>query len=216
LEPWQCFQEWLKDRSNKVEIPYNRTLIENIAPEAIRLRRDVHIIQTLIKTHAFLHQMNRPIRSGTIIANMKDYEIVRTLINDIISEGARATVSPKIRETVEAVNNILFKTKNLIVSQKELTDELKLDKSAVSRRVWDAKKEGYLKDLNDRKGRPSELQVGDPLPEGTEVLPEPDKLSGCTVARENEGNTTEDEVQESGVSTKKKKGSHPWRTLIIN
>jgi hypothetical protein len=47
-----------------------------------------------------------------------------------------------------------------------------LDKSAVSRRVADAIDRGYLRNLEDKKGRPARLVMGDPLPEELEVCQE--------------------------------------------
>jgi hypothetical protein len=73
------------------------------------------------------------------------------------------------------------------VRQSELKSALQLDKSAVSRRVADALDAGFLKNLEDRKGRPARLVIGDALPDNCEVLPTPeqlvsdDGLRGCTV-----------------------------------
>ena len=52
----------------------------------------------------------------------------------------------------------------------------KLNKSTVSRRVGTALAGGYLKNLEDKKGRPFRLELGDPLPEECEILPAPDVL----------------------------------------
>ena len=73
------------------------------------------------------------------------------------------------------------------VRQSELKPALKLDKSAISRRVADALDGGFLKNLEDRKGRPARLTLGDALPDNFEVLPAPeqlvadDGLRGCAV-----------------------------------
>src|SRR5262249_21699249 len=57
----------------------------------------------------------------------------------------------------------------------------KLNKSAVSRRVAAALDAGVLRNLEDRKGKPARLVLGDPLPEEIELLPRPERLHGCTV-----------------------------------
>jgi len=50
---------------------------------------------------------------------------------------------------------------------------------------------GYIKNLEDRKGRPARLVPGDALPEDVEILPRPERLigesEGCTVAGVREG-----------------------------
>jgi hypothetical protein len=55
---------------------------------------------------------------------------------------------------------------------------LKLDKSSISRRVAAALDGGFLKNLEDRKGRPARLVLGDPLPADLELLPSADRLAG--------------------------------------
>jgi hypothetical protein len=52
----------------------------------------------------------------------------------------------------------------------------------VSRRVTVAVDAGVLRNLEDRKGRPARLVLGDPLPDEIELLPKPERLHGCTVA----------------------------------
>ena len=62
-----------------------------------------------------------------------------------------------------------------------LVAALKLDKSAVSRRVSGAVDAGVLRNLEDRKGRPAKLVLGEPLPGDIEVLPPPEVLQCCSV-----------------------------------
>ena len=72
-----------------------------------------------------------------------------------------------------------------------MADELHIDKAAASRRVRDAIGRGYLKNLEDRRGRPARLVLGEAMPEGAEVLPAPEELggasNGCAVDRDPEG-----------------------------
>jgi hypothetical protein len=68
--------------------------------------------------------------------------------------------------------------------QADIKNALKLDKSVVSRRVSAALHAGFLRNLEDRKGRPARLVLGEPLPEKIELLPAPDRLHGCAVAEE--------------------------------
>jgi len=61
------------------------------------------------------------------------------------------------------------------VRQSELKAVLQLDKSAISRRVADALDGGFLKNLEERKGRPARLILGDALPADYDVFPPPDQ-----------------------------------------
>jgi hypothetical protein len=58
----------------------------------------------------------------------------------------------------------------------ELARELKLDRSAVSRRVRNAKDRGYLRDLEENLRKPSRLVLGDDLPEDLQILPKPEDV----------------------------------------
>ena len=70
----------------------------------MRLRRDFGQLLNLIRAHAILHQATRARDSaGRLLATLEDYEAVRELLADILAEGVEATVSPAIRETVEAI-----------------------------------------------------------------------------------------------------------------
>ena len=146
-------------------------------PVAVRLRRDFKTVLTLIRAHALLHQATRQKDDdGNIVATLDDYAAVRDLVADLVAEGVDATVRPEVRETVEAVGR-LIDGGMVEVRQTDLRSALKLDKSVISRRVAAALDGGFLKNLEDRKGRPARLVLGDPLPANREVLPPPDQLA---------------------------------------
>jgi MarR family len=180
-EPWHALQAWLDLAEHRAVIPYARRLVEEIPPLAVRLRRDVGTLLTLIRTHAVLHQATRrrdP--EGPVIAEMTDYTAVRALIADLIADGVGATVTREIRETVAAVQELGAGDRP--VSLVELARRLKLDKSAVSRRVAKAIEHGYLCNQEKTKGKPAKLVIGDSLPDEAPVLPDPAVLGRCTVA----------------------------------
>ena len=92
-----------------------------------------------------------------------------------------------IRETVEAVAELKPDHEDG-VPQAALAKGLELDPARVSRRVQTALSEGYLRNREERKGRPHRLEVGDPLPEDVEILPSREALEDCcTVARTSGG-----------------------------
>jgi hypothetical protein len=180
---------WLATGPSRVAIPFAGRLAELVPPVAVRLRRDFKTVLVLVRAHAVLHQASRQRdEEGRIIAEIEDYRVVRELIADLVAVGVEATVKPEVREIVSTVGALLEKGREE-VRQSDLKSALQLDKSAISRRVADALDAGFLKNLEDRKGRPARLVVGDALPDNGEVLPTPeqlvgdDGLRGCAVDR---------------------------------
>jgi hypothetical protein len=189
---WHALQEWLEAAEHRVTIPYAELLAEKTGDVAVRLRRDFSVILSLIRAHAILHQATRERDTeGRIVATLGDYARVRELVAGVIAEGVEATVPPTIRETVNAVEKIIRESVEEWATNKALSKELNIDKAAASRRVRTASGRGYLKNLEDRRGRPARLVVGEDMPEDIEILPTPENLraemSGCTVDRDLEG-----------------------------
>jgi hypothetical protein len=179
LRRWHALQEWLGAAEHRVWISYARALADLIPPLAVRLRRDFGALLSLIKAHAILHQASRERDAeGRIIATLEDYAVVRDLVAGLVSEGVEATVPATIRETVEKLA-LLYADDSEPVTIVKLAGELRLDKSSTWRRVKAAIDRGYLKNLEDRRGRPATLVPGDSLPDDLEVLPTVERLHGC-------------------------------------
>jgi DNA-binding transcriptional ArsR family regulator len=145
---------------------------------AVRLRRDFGALLNLIRAHALLHQASR-VRDteGRIIATIEeDYAAVRELVADLVSEGIEVTVPKTVRETVEAVKRLREDSNGEPVTVTDLARALRLDRSAVSRRVSNAKDRGYLRDLEENLRKPSRLVLGDDLPDDLQILPKPEDV----------------------------------------
>lgn len=183
LAPWHALQRWLELGDRRVVVPYRRWLAEQIPPAAVRLRRDFKAVLTLIKANALLHQASRERDGrGRIVACHEDYAVVREIVADLMSEGVKATVPATVRETVAAVEAL----EEPSISQ--VARHLELDQSAGQRRVAKAIADGYLRNIEDRKGRAARLVAGDPLPEDVELLPDPAELRDlCTHASHSGG-----------------------------
>jgi hypothetical protein len=195
LGPWVALQEWIEGGKGNVTVPFASRLAKAIPDSAlaVRLRRDFNSLLMLIRAHALLHQATREKdHRDRIVATLDDYAVVRRLVADVLAQGLDATVPPSIRETVEAVGRVAgggagnltdraATVQQSAVSVTKLATELRLDKSATSRRVRHALERGYLRNLEDRKGRPHRLVVGDQMPENVEVLPRPEVLQCCKV-----------------------------------
>jgi len=182
LRPWHDLQNWLAQGPASVVIPYLVTLARNIPAVAVRLRRDFPAVTALIKAHALLHQLHRERDdAGVIVATIEDYAVVRELVADLVADAAERAVPDTVRETVEQVRILTDpegETTVLAVAQ-----ALGLDKSTASRRVRMAIERGHLRNLEDKRGRPSRLVLGDPLPEEQTILPtarDLERLHGCS------------------------------------
>lgn len=181
LSEWHALDAWITLADHEVTIPYAAALAEAIPPVAVRLRRDFSAVLNLIRAHAVLHQATRERDEvGRIIATDDDYSAVRELVADLVSDGVGATVPPTVRQAVAAVSALAPGEAGVMNSA--IAAHLQLDKSAASRRVSAAIDRGYLRNLEDRRGRPARIVLGDALPDDEEVLPRVEVLHGCAVA----------------------------------
>jgi hypothetical protein len=184
LEVWHALQVWLESAEHRVSVPYAKKLAKLVPPVAVRLRRDFGAVLNLIRAHAVLHQASRERDGqGCIIATIGDYAAIRELVAALVSEGIEATVPETVRETVEAVRRLREDSNGEPVAVAELARELKLDRSAVSRRARNAKDRGYLRDLEDNQRKPSRLIPGDDLPDDLQILPIPEDVRASVKER---------------------------------
>ncbi len=122
-----------------------------------------------------LHQATRARdAAGCIIATLDDYAVVRDLVADTIAEGVGTTVPETVRETVAAVGALTC-TDGVMV--RAVADKLQLDKSNASRRLRVAADGGYVRNLEDKRGKPGRWVIGDPLPDAVDLLPDPAQLA---------------------------------------
>jgi hypothetical protein len=203
LEPWRQLQVWLEGQSNTASVPYGKALAELVPPVAVRLRRDFGAVLQLVRTHAVLHQAGRKKDDkGRVIATIEDYAVVRELVADLVSEGVDATVSKTVRETVDAVAHLTQDEDH--VGLKAVAKYLNLDKASASRRAKAAREAGYLVNLEDTKGKPAKLALGESLPADLTILPTVEDLrrewDRCTVASETGGREGEGENEAESVA----------------
>jgi hypothetical protein len=175
LGRWRALQRWLELGPSEVTIPYAPALAEKVPPVAVRLRRDFGAVLGLIRAHALLHQATRERdERGRIVASLDDYEVVRDLVVDLVSEGVQATVKPEVREAVEAVGRLAGENG---ATRKQVAKELQLDPSAAGRRLQAAGRDGYLRNLG--KSNRSAWVKADPLPADVEILPLPEAITNA-------------------------------------
>jgi hypothetical protein len=178
--PWHALQAWLAEETSDVRVPFAVALADMVPPAAVRLRRDFGAVLGLIKAHALLHRASRDFVDGCTVATIDDYAAVRVLVADLVAQGVEATVSAATRETVAAVSEAADPEG---VSLTLLAKRLQLDKGTVSRRWRVARDGGYLRNLEDQRGKPARIVLGDPLPDELEILPSAETLRvRCVVA----------------------------------
>jgi hypothetical protein len=169
--PWHELQDWLFAQDNRVTIPFRHELVRAIPPVALRLRRDIGAVLSLIRASAILHQATRDRDDqDQIVATEADYEVVRDLVIDVISQGVGATVSATIRDTVAAVDVLAAQHPDGVPAA-AVGLKLGLDKSAAWRRLHQAADAGYLVNQEERRGRPGRYVVGEPMPDDITILP---------------------------------------------
>jgi len=185
LEPWHALQNWLKAGDHEVSIPYARQLARLTKPVAVRLRRDFSAVLSLIKAHALLHRASREIDpGGRIVATLGDYTAILELTGDIIAQGVEASVPQTVKETVESVDEVLKLSdeKPPTTTIAKIAEKLNLDRSAAYRRVQTAIRRGYLQNVEDKKGKPARIALGEPLPLQSGIFPPVDELeAACTL-----------------------------------
>jgi hypothetical protein len=184
--PWHALQTWLEHGEHMVTIPYAFELAKLTNPLSVRLRRDFGTVLNLIKAHALLHRASRKKDADSrIMATLKDYEAVIGLTGDIISQGVDAVVPESIKETVKVVSDLIEASTEdpPFATIAKVAKELDIDRSATTRRVNTAIQRGYLKNLENKKGRPKKIVTGDPLPADINIFPSATELEEvCTCA----------------------------------
>jgi len=184
-DEWHALQRWLSLSNVEVIVPFAMALSQLVPPSSVPLRRDFGAILRLIQTHALLHQRNRERdEEGRIVAKLQDYEDIRSLVETIVSEGAQASVPLAVAQTVGAVTSLIGSDKPSCTVT-EVACELRLDKSAALRRVKRALDLGFLENLEELKGRPARLVLGERLPRARgRFLPDIEQLQeglqGCS------------------------------------
>jgi hypothetical protein len=181
VKSWQDFQRWLAAGERRVIVPFAVALAGKIEAEAVRLRRDFGQVLRAIKTHALLHREHRDRDdAGRVVANIDDdYETVRKLMNAIVSQGSGVAVNSAMTGTIEAVAKATAgMPKEEGADAKVIAKLLKLDRSATWRRLSVARGDGYIVNMEQRRGMPGKYRVsaGQEV-ELIEILPKAEKLA---------------------------------------
>jgi hypothetical protein len=144
------------------------------------LRRDFGQLLRAIKANALLHRKHRDRDDiGQIVADIEhDYAVIRQLMNALLSESSGVAVNMAVQETVDAVAEATERmAPDEGASAQTVALRLKLDKSAARRRLIRAASEGFVVNLEIRRGQPGRYRVTDQKPEIVDMLPPPETLA---------------------------------------
>ena len=173
VDRWHSFHRWIGLCRKGVVIPYAKALGSLIEPYAVRLRRDITTVLTLIKTHALLHRASRKCdEKGRVVATIDDYAEIRKLVEPYLQEALQVSVPERVRETVDAVRRLNRNGEG--VTEKMLGEVLNLNRSTINRRVREALRHGLLVKLEGH--RPHRFTVSGTNLAEKEVLPSPERL----------------------------------------
>lgn len=181
LKPFHDLYLRIREERPVVEIPFAASLAGQLPTVHKRVMRDFPKILSLIRVVAMLEIEERKRNpDGSIVAKLEDYEAVRSLLSDIISEGLESSTPPGVVDVVKAVEE-LEKMKgeyfgNSEISQRHVSDYLGCDPGTTSRNVGRAILDGYLVNQTPGRGSSYSLVVGStPIVSGN-ALPEASKL----------------------------------------
>ncbi len=166
---WPALQVWLSRGERRVVVPFAGELADLCAASAIRLRRDFSILLSLIEAHALLHRQTRARDAqGCIVAEAKDYDMVRLLIGDVFAEAAQAAVPRQIRQTVEAVRSISDEWDRSVNAVARM---LRIDPSSATRRCQAAVQAGFIINTQRPGARGRRFELFEPMPKDMDILP---------------------------------------------
>ena len=137
----------------------------------MRTRRDHARFLNLVEVSAFLHQHQREVREGAILAALVDYEAAYALAAQVLAETLSDVKKP-LREAYEAVRNLALKG-NGSVSRREIREALQVPDSTVRRWLQDLVELEYLARVEASKGgagKTTRYRVVDREPKGEALV----------------------------------------------
>lgn len=186
-----AFQAYLQLKAPwKVLVPFAPKLAEAMGkmPAAPRILRDYARLISLIKVIAILRHHNRQTDdSGRIIAQVEDYETIRTLIGEMYVESSTGAAA-NVRQIVDIVEKLTHaKSDNESITNTVLAKQLGIGIKQVTRRAKKAMRQGWLINEEQRKSYPADYAIGEPMPpaEGLPFLTADIAVNGNGIIRKN-------------------------------
>jgi len=175
LSEWHALDRWLAAGPRDVVLPWAPSLAEFGLSGPPRLRRDISNLLSLASAHALLHRATRELDPrGRIISTLADYAVVRRVLSDSLAVATDRAVRGGTKAIVDAVGALRAEGKQK-VSLRAASTKAGRSTSTTSTDVHDALDKGYLVNLSQRENQ-YDLDVGDPLPGGEDLLPSAEDL----------------------------------------
>jgi hypothetical protein len=167
---WHALYRWHRlGGPFRVRIPFSGRVSAAIPPAAVRLRRDTTVLWSLVAAHAALHRLNRATDDeGRIIAEPRDYEALRDLLEPVLAASAGTSVPAWAAETWEVLP--VDYGENPGISYSKLGERLEIGRDAARDRALRMLELGAAVNLAS-KGRPARLVRGDE-PASSRLLPQ--------------------------------------------
>lgn len=180
-----AYQSYLQLKAPwKVVVPFAGELASAMGKMAVapRILRDFARLLSLIKAVAILRHYRRKVDSeGRILAELADYKTVRELVAEMYAESTSGAVAA-VCELVAAVRELdVSRGESERITAAKLAAHLGIHKSTAVRRASKALRQGWIVNHEQRRGRPADYALGDPIP-ASEGLPTVEDLTGCRVA----------------------------------
>ena len=137
----------------------------------MRTRRDHARFLNLVEVSAFLHQHQREVREGAILASLTDYEAAYALAAQVLAETLSDVKKP-LREAYERVRELALKG-NGSVSRRDIREALQVPDSTVRRWLQDLVELEYLAQVEASKGgagKTTRYRVVDREPRGEALV----------------------------------------------
>ncbi len=199
--PWLDFQRWLATGTTEVVVPFAVALAAAVPPRSVRLRRDLGQVLRAIMAHALLHRDHRDRdERGRIVANLDDYAVVRDLMHGLLQETSEVKIKETTVETITAVTQatVGMGSEDGATGQ-AVAKVLKLDRSAALRRLRVAQDDGFVVNLETRRGRAGRYRTTDQKVEAETMLPTPETLTSSHLNHPETAATLQPQSKDSNI-----------------
>ncbi len=173
VEEERLFHEYLQYGVNRVQIPFADLVSSLSNTNAVRYRRDLRHVLSLVCASALLHQRHRDIVDGHVIASIDDYAIARSVVEPALRADADATQNLKIIDLVHAVEELIDERRastgagssfgqpvGVSIPLRDIGAKIGLQRSQTSARLREAVEAGVLTNSENRSRQPPCLSIG--------------------------------------------------------
>ena len=124
-DAWHAFAEWIRLGSRRVVVPFATIISDEMTSSAVRARRDISSVLSLVKASALVNRLNRDqTESGAIIADPDDYAVAV----DILDYALRETSDAYSEQAIEFVKKLWEFISQRTAAFRGLTDTSKIIK----------------------------------------------------------------------------------------